>query len=198
MLGATRITRQESTPYAIPSDFCRIFQQDMNRLYLLSYLLTGDHDQAERCFVRGLEDSGKGSPVFKEWARSWARRIIIRNAIQMVRPRSTERTSVLASGRSLFRASEEQAEIAEILELPTFERFVFVTSVLEGYSDRECSLLLDCSRAEVQTARVYALEKIGKSAHLSRGLVEGVSKEGTAGGAPEPVFQVISSLAASA
>src|SRR6202046_4710337 len=64
-------------PYASSADFCRIFDEDMNDLYLLSFLLTADREKAEQCFVSGLEDAVEGNPVFKEWARSWARRGVI-------------------------------------------------------------------------------------------------------------------------
>ena len=108
MLEARKITNQEPTPYATGADFCRIFQKDMNRFYLLSFLLTGDHSMAERGFVRGLDDSSKGNPVFKKWAESWARRTIIQNAIQMVRPRPTDgSTSSPGSDRSASHATSD-------------------------------------------------------------------------------------------
>jgi DNA-directed RNA polymerase specialized sigma24 family protein len=167
MFGARRIIDQEPTPYATRADFCRIFEKDMNRLYLLSFLLTGDHALAQGCFVRGLEDSAKGNPVFKECAQSWARRMIIQNAIRKIGVRPTDSlTSHSASGRSAGNARLEPVEIAEILELPAFERFVFVMSVLERYSDQECSLLLGCTRGEVIAARTRALQQIGRSAKL--------------------------------
>src|ERR1700724_3192522 len=75
------------TPYASSADFCRIFDEDMNDLYLLSFLLTADREKAEQCFVSGLEDAVEGNPVFKEWARSWARRVIIQNAVRAITPR---------------------------------------------------------------------------------------------------------------
>src|SRR6267154_1854379 len=78
------------TPYASKADFGQIFHEDMNELYLLSFLLTGDREKAEQCFVFGLEDAVEGSPVFKEWARSWARRAIIQNAVRLVNPRPDE------------------------------------------------------------------------------------------------------------
>jgi len=172
MLEARKITNQEPTPYATGADFCRIFQKDMNRFYLLSFLLTGDHSMAERGFVRGLDDSSKGNPVFKKWAESWARRTIIQNAIQMVRPRPMDgSTSSPGSDRSASHATSEPAEITEIVELPALERFAFVMSVLERYSDQECSLLLDCNRSDVIAARTRALQQIGRSAQLQRGLV---------------------------
>ena len=171
MLSARQITNQESTPYARAADFCRIFAKDMDSLYQLSFLLTGDHSMAEKCFVRGLDDSRKGNAVFKEWARSWARRTIIQNAIQMIRPRPADnRKSSFGSDWSAG-AVTEPAEIAKIVELPAFERFAFVMSVLERYSDQECSLLLECTRGEVIAARTRVLQEIARSAELHRKLL---------------------------
>lgn len=50
-----------------------------------------------------------------------------------------------------------------MLRLNTFERFVFVTSVLVGYSDRGCSLLLASSTRDVVAAKAKALEHMGKA-----------------------------------
>ena len=172
MLEARKITNQEPTPYATGADFCRIFEEDMSRLHLLAFLLTADGVMAEECFVRGLEDTTKGNRVFKEWAASWARRMVIQNAIQMVRPRPTDgSTSSPGSDRSASHATSEAAKITEIVELPALERFAFVMSVLGHYSDQECSLLLDCNRSDVIAARTRALQQIGRSAQLQRGLV---------------------------
>src|SRR5580704_12119540 len=87
MLGTKNIPNQVATPYATRADFCRVFEKNTNSLYLLAFLLTADREAAEKCFVSGLEDSAKGSPVFAAWAESWARRTIIDNAIRMIRPR---------------------------------------------------------------------------------------------------------------
>ncbi|MFZ0199625.1 MAG: hypothetical protein WB523_14120 [Candidatus Sulfotelmatobacter sp.] len=142
----------------------------MNRLYLLSFLLTGDRTIAEQCFVGGLRIAKEGSQVFKEWAESWARRAIIQNAIRVVRPRKTTNPthSMPVPGTG---ALTQHAEITGIVDLPAFERFAFVMSVLERYSDQECSLLLGCVRADVAAARTRALERLGKFADLHRKLV---------------------------
>src|SRR5258708_3401627 len=96
MFGSRKVIKQTTTPYATQADFRRVFQEDMNRLYLLSFLLTGERDLAEQCFVSGLKMSSEGNPVFKEWVTSWARRTIILTAIRMVRPRlgDPQRSSV--------------------------------------------------------------------------------------------------------
>ena len=63
-----------STEYAIGSDFCRIYVEQMNRLYLLSLLLTADPQEAEQCFLSGFEDSVSSTYVFKESAHLGAAR----------------------------------------------------------------------------------------------------------------------------
>ena len=70
--------------YATPADYCRIFQEEMHPLYLLSFLLTANHARAEQCYVEGIENAAKGSQVFKEWARSWSKRTVIQTAIRLV------------------------------------------------------------------------------------------------------------------
>jgi hypothetical protein len=80
--------------YATATDFRRIFTEDVNSLYLLALLLTGSPEKAEECFVEGIGESTKEHRVFKEWARSWARRTIIRSAIRLVAPRE----SIVATG----------------------------------------------------------------------------------------------------
>jgi len=161
MLGAKRTTRP--TPYASGGDFCRVFYSETDGLYLLSFLLTGDREKGERCFVSGLEDSVKGHPVFKEWARSWARRAIIQNAVRVINPRPVEESAPSRFNSSGKTLKVEPPEIATVLELAPFERFVFVMSVLEHYSDHECSILLGCSRRDVTAARIRVLQQIGSA-----------------------------------
>jgi DNA-directed RNA polymerase specialized sigma24 family protein len=148
------------TSYASNGDFCRIFQQETDSLYQLSFLLTADCDTAQQCFVCGLEDSLKGSRVFKEWARSWARRAIIQNAVRVINPRLMEKNLPPRFNSSRKALVAEPAEIAAILELAPFERFVYVMSVLERYSDQDCSVLLGCSRRDANAARIRAFEQI--------------------------------------
>jgi DNA-directed RNA polymerase specialized sigma24 family protein len=146
--------------YATAADFCRIFENDIDRLYLLSLFLTADHDLAEKCFVSGLETSRSSNAVFKDWAQSWARRTIVQNAIGMIQPRPTD---ILPSATVADHDQTQPAVIAAILALPAFDRFAYVLSVLEGYPLQECALLLDCRRDEVVTARMRALQNVVQS-----------------------------------
>jgi hypothetical protein len=152
----------KTNPYASVADFQQIFDEDMNSLYLLSLLLTADREMAEQCFVAGLKDATKENPVFKEWARSWARRTIILNAVRVVNPRPMDGTS--KSNSALINTlSVEQRRFAAILELEAFDRFVYVMSILEHYSDHYCALFLGCARHDIITARSRALQQTGKA-----------------------------------
>jgi len=170
------------TPYASSDDFQRVFHEDMNGLYLLSFLLTADHEKAEQCFVSGLEDAVNGNRVFREWARSWARRVIIKNAVKVINPRPVDGSaysspvSVNSNGKTL--PAEHQVEIAAVLGLEPFERFVYVMTVLEGYSDQDCSLLLGCARRDVLAARSRALQQTGSviESHFQRPLTSNQEK----------------------
>src|ERR1700744_4269883 len=79
--------------YATRDDFLKIFDENLNGLYQLAFLLTGDHQKAEGCFVAGLEDCVKESRVFREWARTWAKRVIVKNAIRELHPQASRSNS---------------------------------------------------------------------------------------------------------
>lgn len=167
MKNANQIARTQQ--YASSDDFQQIFQEDMNGLYLLSLLLTADREKAELCFVSGLEDAVEGNRVFKDWARSWARRAIIQNAVRLINPRSPEASRVARDSNEAKLAAEQPVEVGAVLKLEPFERFVYVMSVLERYSDQHCSVLLGCARVEVSAARIRALQQIGNSMEFRNG-----------------------------
>jgi DNA-directed RNA polymerase specialized sigma24 family protein len=165
---AKHITR--AAAYANSDDFRHIFDENMYSLYLLAFLLTADHGKAEQCFVSGLEDAVGGNPVFKEWAHSWARRVIIQNAMRLINPRpdngsGRSRSASLDSDYKTLPA-ERHVEVSAVLGLEPFERIVYVMTVLEHYSDHECSLLLGCARRDVLPARTRALEQIGRQVEM--------------------------------
>ena len=165
MFKARQVANPKAMEYASAGDFCRIFDKDMSSLYLLSLLLTGNHEKAELCFVEGLQNAINRNRIFKEWARSWARRVIIQNALRIINPRQDDNIGLLNSN-SIGCDDEiapERVEIAAVLRLQSFDRFVFVMSVLEGYSDQDCSVLLGCTRRDVLAARTRALQKVGQS-----------------------------------
>ncbi len=164
------ISTGTSQLYATSTEFCRVFKENMDNMHFLSFLLTADPAKAEECFVSGLDDCGRGSYVFRNWARSWARRTIIQNAVRMLAPRAN-RSAVIAvpsetRNCKFGRTPEADATIASILGLEDFERFVFVMSVLERYSDQDCAVLLGCSRQDVREARMQAFLHVAESDKL--------------------------------
>jgi len=172
-LNKNRTPRIQSSQYATSEDFCRVFADNLKQLYVFSFLLTGDQDLAERCFVAGLEESVPSNCVFSEWARSWAMRTIVQNAVRALQPypchgspsfSDTSRSDISRrDGGESIPAGD--FELYRVLELEDFERFVFVMSVLERYSDHDCGLLLGCSLQKVREARIRALDRMGELGH---------------------------------
>jgi hypothetical protein len=150
--------------YATHEDFRKIFDEDLNGLYQLSFLLTGDHQKAEECFVTGIEDCAKQNHVFREWARVWAKRVIAENAIHELCPQrkhsSLSSVSIISSHNQQVSGPVGHFDVDAVLGLADFERFVFVLCVLEHYREHECALLLSCSAREVREARTRAIAEL--------------------------------------
>ena len=157
--------------YAKHADFCEVFEKDMKRLYLLAFLLTADHKQAEQCFASTVEEAFKEPTVFKEWARSWVNRTVIEKAIGIVSPLSNRPSEKRDSWSAGLHETHIQDKLNAVTKLASFERFVIVISVLEHYSDRDCALLLGCNPSRVSQARRKALRRLADFAgvHQPRG-----------------------------
>lgn len=153
--------RDLSAEYATRRDFQKIFTEDMADLHLLAFLLTADQKKAEECFVSGLEDSIDGNPVFRDWARSWSKRAIIKNAIKALAPAPGMEPQVRENSQAWTDEAEQNALISAVTDLRSFDRFVFVMAVLEGYSVHECSALLRQPVQEVTAAKSRALQHMG-------------------------------------
>jgi DNA-directed RNA polymerase specialized sigma24 family protein len=166
-----RLKKQLANEYATVEDFCGVFADRLNDLYQLSFVLTADHQKAQQCLLAALEDCGKANHVFKEWACSWAKRTIIQNAIRELKPRSriarlSSFTAAPCTGE-FPTGGEPHFELDAVLALDDLERFVFVMSVLERYSDHECALLLGCPHRQVEHMRSQALAQLTGSSFTS-------------------------------
>lgn len=161
-----RTEKISKAEYATKEQFRELFADETNGLYVLSLLLTGDPHMAQTCLVTGLEECVKENFVFQKWAGTWARRIIVRNAVRMFMPSAgTFRAAQTISAESykidMTRSSQPGSSFANILKLDDFERFVYVLSVLEKYSDQETAVLLNVSRFEIREARARANRFLG-------------------------------------
>lgn len=162
------ISSDRTQAHATSIELCTVFTKNMAGMHLLSFLLTANPTKAEECFVGGLGDCVEGSYVFRDWAQSWARRTIIQNAIRMLAPRKNHSAVAEAPSDSVRcsfgRTPEAGYAIGSILRLEHFERFVFVMSVLEKYTDHDCSVLLGCARQDIGETRLRALRHVAESA----------------------------------
>jgi hypothetical protein len=159
--------------YVTPAEFCEVLESEMTSLYLLAFLLTANHEDAERCFSTTADAAIEAQPVFKGWARSWLKRKLIKNAIRIVFPtsdRGEQRRHLWSAGQP---GSVGGGEIDAVTGLAPLERFIFVMSVLERYSAWECAVLLGCDRSVVAEVRTRALRGLAADASLPR--VEGMS-----------------------
>lgn len=153
---------EDRTDDYMTSDVHKVFTENIDSLYLLALLLTGDQERAEQCFVSGVEDSLNANDAFKQWAHAWAKRDIIQNAIRAKHP--SPDTATLSAENDLRtdkkRPTIEDPHLEAVLALQDFNRFVFVMSVLEHYSDRSCAVLLGCSVQDIRRARMKAVEEL--------------------------------------
>ena len=154
------------TDYANGTDFCRALKYEMGRLYVLAFLLSANHEQAERCFVQTLQEIPEHKTVFKAWVRIWTRRALIKTAIRSI----LQEACVTTRARDHWWENQGNPGEAETVEtirrLSSLDRFVFVMSVLERYSLKECSVLLDCTIETVSEARMRALTGLGSRASV--------------------------------
>ena len=158
---------ERSTEYASCKDFQEIFAEDMAGLHQLAFLLTAYQAKAEQCFVAGLDDSIRGNPVFRQWARAWSKRAIIQNAIKTIAPVPTRPSTIDGTYIVSMQNGSSAKNIAihvtpDVASWEPFERFVFVMAVLEGYSLRECSTLLGCQVQDVMVAKSLALQRLAE------------------------------------
>ncbi len=117
----------KTNEYATREYFCQVFQRDLDSLYQLAFLLTADQEKAQSIIVAGVDECASGNPVFKEWARSWSRRVVIKSAIRLIEPVPGE------SEERHIEDGERETELAPgqaVAHLSPFKRFVFIMSVL--------------------------------------------------------------------
>jgi hypothetical protein len=162
MLESTSISDERATIYATGTDLWNVMTNELNSLYLLSFLLTADHDKAGQCFFSGMGQCEEEIGDFMAWTRGQARRTILQRAIWMIMP-APERDDCSFTLLKGSTAPRERNLFDAILGLNTFERFVYVMSVLEKQSDDDCSTLLRCSRRDIIITRALALERLANT-----------------------------------
>ena len=147
--------------YATCSDFCEVFRRNTTHLYLLAFLLTANHQEAQECFVGAMGKAFAQKNVFKGWKESWSKRCLIEHAIGAIifQPgrREARRDVWFQDGEIGFRTF-----LDAVTQLKSAERFVFVMTELEGYSAKETALLLHRTLESVHNLRIEALQRLAE------------------------------------
>ena len=152
-------TASEKIDHARKEEFASVFECERVGLQKLALLLTANADAAKLCLIRTFQEGIASSSVSKEWILSWTRRMVIRNAIRLVmgprdesfvnmRNDADEGLLTIVQDDLLGAISESES----ILDLPVFDRFVFVICVHERYSMYDCALLLGRSPRDINEA----------------------------------------------
>jgi len=162
MVRKKRLKDEAGNDYATHSDFCGIFREHMVRLYLLAFILTGNERSAEKCFLDAFESCAQERLVFRDRALYWSRRSIIKTAVRLASPVPPHASGLDLVGKHTVFDLDQEISLNCVHKLPPGERFVFVMSVLERYSIRECAILLGCSDTDIVAARIRALRQISK------------------------------------
>lgn len=166
-LTSHRRNSNESRSYATDADFQELFTSEMSDFFRLSLQLTADAGKAERCFTLAMKNCFGTKTIIKDFARIWARRMVIRNAIHLVLGIENDIASHTGSEFTLQPSQYREEELREcfaILQLPEFDRLVFVICVLERLSILDCALLLRKSPKDVQGAIMRATNQIASRA----------------------------------
>jgi len=154
-----RRVADERDEYVNKEEFVGVFESEQVGLQRLALLLTASSDTATRCLSLALQQCLATSFVFRGWALSWMRRVVIRNAISLVMG-SGQPLFVKANGdveKALTTYPEGEllvfvANVQRILGFSQFDRFVFVICVLERYSVHDCAVLLGRSLRDINNA----------------------------------------------
>jgi hypothetical protein len=162
-LARHRQKSNETRSYATDADFQELSTREMTDFFQLSFQLTADANKAERCLTLAMKDCFGTSTILKGFARTWARRMVIKRAIQLVLginnefARDAESEFHLQPNRYPI---EVLRESVAILALPEFDRLAFVICVLERLSILDCALLLRKSPKDVSDATARATNQI--------------------------------------
>jgi len=169
-----RKKRSARGEYAGKEEFVNVFERERAGLQRLAILLTANSDAVKHCLIRAFRECISSSSVSRQWALSWTRRVVIRNAISLVISRGSESSLSTSDDKDegfiAFSPDDSSGALAgseSILDLPEFDRLVFVICDLEHYSMYDCALLLGRSVRDIVEARQRVDKQVGNIGELN-------------------------------
>ena len=173
------------TDYATAEQFESLFESKWEALLRLALLLTASSEKAEQTLSLALRDCKLAGSVSADWIVPWARRAIVRSAIQLVFPSVSASATQTPNGDcydgnslAIPASTALGVDVPSIVKLPDFERLVFVITVLEHISIQDCALLVARSRKEVWDAQKHAMRLSTFAEHGLHASVEDGPTEG--------------------
>jgi hypothetical protein len=157
------LSSSEQDPFATFEDFGQLFAKEMTKLFWLAMDLTADTDRAETCLILAMRDCFQKNSLAKHRVHTWARRMVIRNAMRLVLGIENE---ILCEAGLDFPLQPREFPIdplrdsVAIRNLSELDRLAFVICVVERYSILDCALLLRKAPQEVHDAIVRATNQV--------------------------------------
>jgi hypothetical protein len=162
IINLTAAPSEGDRPNGAGSRVAEMWVDKMAELYLLAFMLTADKQTAEECMLGAVDEYLNSSATsLVDWMKDKGRQAVIERAVQCVNPKVKASYSwTLPAGTRSLSAPVHQP-FAVITALGTFERFVYVLTVLEGYEEEECAEVLECRPSEVVAARKLSRQLVG-------------------------------------
>lgn len=180
ILNSVPETRHGCDCKAKKDDLCLALQRSVNSLYLLAFLLTASHVEAERCIEILIDRTFEDGGIKKHSLASWLRFSLIEIAVnRFLRKRGQlklahEHWFRIDTNRDVDTNADDDAVkvIDAVIQLSSLPRIVFVITVLERQSDETCAALLRCSISRVIRARELAFRRLSQSVSTMPGAFE--------------------------
>ena len=152
-----------------------VFEENSSELYSLAFLLTGDADGGVEAFNRALELEETENGAFGQFMHSWARKLIIVEALETIRKdlqTSKERvartpedeTTGGAKWKRRAYISREEFEEA-VIAIDPFPRCAMLLTIFEGMSVQAASALLNADKKLTRKAQRIGIVELTR--HLT-------------------------------
>jgi hypothetical protein len=154
------------------------FEKQSSELYSLAFLLTGSTDRGVEAFNRAL-DFDEDNPKFGEFMSSWARKLVIAEAL------GTMKAELRASSKRVARAQEEESsgdvkwqrrpyigreEFEEgVIAIDAFPRCAMLLTIFEGMSIKAASVLLNQDESLTRKAQRIGIVELTRNLAGDRG-----------------------------